>query len=283
MFDHYLITRFNLRNPKWDVTKNKESLLTNDWMDDRMWLFENFCFPSVTAQTNKNFTWLLYFDTSTEEIYRTRISNLIEKFANVKVFYIKGMPEFYTSIQQYIKSQPTSKSHLITSRIDNDDCIHRNFIEEVQNKFDRQDYVAIDVIKGYSLQIKPTFMLGKKEHLFNPFISLIEKNVDPKTVWSNDHTQWKKESNIIQIRDKRLWMSIIHHKNKVNEFDGYDAVSWLDINSDFVLSAEMDKTIQSQLIPHSEWKYLSFKNKMHVNFGRYFKALKRKLGLYKLK
>ena len=58
MFKHYLITRFNLRADNWDVTKNNEQLLTDEWMDNRMWLFENFCFPSVIGQTNQNFEWL---------------------------------------------------------------------------------------------------------------------------------------------------------------------------------------------------------------------------------
>ena len=30
MFSHYLITRFNLKNPKWGVTKNNETLLTDE-------------------------------------------------------------------------------------------------------------------------------------------------------------------------------------------------------------------------------------------------------------
>ena len=85
MFNHYLITRFNLRADYWDVTKNNEQLLTDEWMDNRMWLFENFCFPSVVGQTNQNFEWLLYFDTNTKDVYKNRIINLVANHKNVKV------------------------------------------------------------------------------------------------------------------------------------------------------------------------------------------------------
>ncbi|HLA56935.1 MAG TPA: glycosyltransferase, partial [Flavobacterium sp.] len=172
---------------------------------------------------------------------------------------------------------------LITSRIDNDDCIHKNFIDEVQKQFKSQDYQAIDVIKGYSLQIKPTVMLGKKEHIFNPFISLIEKNDSPKTVWFSDHNMWKKETRITQIKDKRLWMSIIHEKNKVNEFDGYDNVEWQSIRNDFIVSDVMDETIKKDLIPHKDWLYLSIKNRLYVKMVLFSKMLKKSLGIYKLK
>lgn len=283
MFKHYLITRFNLKNPDWDVTKNNETLLTDEWMEDRMWLFENFCFPSVAAQTNKNFNWLLFFDTSTPEKYKKAIADLISSRANIKAFYINGMPEFYPAIQQFISEDSKDTPYLITSRIDNDDCIHKNFIDEVQQKFKSQDYQAIDIIQGYSLQVKPRFILGKKEHIFNPFISLIEKNESPKTVWFNDHTLWKKETRITQITDKRLWMSIIHEKNKVNEFDGYDDVKWTNINKDFIVSEKINILIEKELIPHKNWLFLSLKNRLYVKLVLFSKKIKKALGVYKIK
>ena len=100
------------------------------------------------------------------------------------------------------------KEYLITSRIDNDDCIHKDFINEIQKQFNKQDFLAIDVLNGYTLQIEPNFIIGKKEHIFNPFISLIERNVNPKTVWHYVHNMWKKESRIIHLNENRLWLSI---------------------------------------------------------------------------
>jgi hypothetical protein len=283
MFKHYLITRFNLKNPEWDVTKNNETLLTDEWMEDRMWLFENFCFPSVAAQTNMNFTWLLFFDTTTPERFKVQIENLISGKENIKAFFINGMPEFYPAIQNYITKDSEGKKYLITSRIDNDDCIHKNFIDEVQKRFNSQDYQAIDVIKGYSLQVKPKYILGKKEHIFNPFISLIEKNENPKTVWFNDHNLWKKETRITQITDKRLWMSIIHEKNKVNEFDGYDNVKWSDVNQDFIVSEKLKQLIEKELVPYKDWLFLSLKNRLYVKMVFFSKKIKKAIGLYKIK
>ena len=281
MFEHYLITRFNLKNPNWDVTKNNEELLNDAWMEDRMWLFENFCLPSVTAQTNQNFTWLLYLDTTTSEKYKTKMFDLTSGIENIKVFFINGMNEFYPQIQKTITEN--TKPYLITTRIDNDDVISRFFIDEVQKKFDSQDFLAVDIIKGYSLQIKPIYILGKKEHVFNPFISLIEKNENPKTVWFNDHTQWKKESRIIQVTNKRLWMSIIHEKNKVNEFDGYDNVKWEDIKNEFIVSEELNNLISQKIIPYKDWLFLSLRNMLYVKMVFFSKKIKKSIGLYKIK
>ncbi len=44
------------------------------WMQHRFRMFEDFCYPSVRAQTNTNFTWLVLFDASTPEKYKERIA-----------------------------------------------------------------------------------------------------------------------------------------------------------------------------------------------------------------
>ena len=283
MFKHYLITRFNLRNKNWDVTKNNETLLTRNWMSHRIDLFSNFCLPSVANQTNTNFQWLLFFDQTTENDFKREVDVLLQPYKHFKSFYINGTDAFRSSIEAFIKKDSRDATHIVTSRMDNDDCIHKNYIDTIQSQFAYQDFMVIDILKGYTLQISPDVMLGKKEHIFNPFISLIEKNESPKTVWSSAHNMWKKESRCIEITRKRLWMSIIHKKNKTNEFDGYDNVDWNVIKSNFVVSAPINQKISSEIIPHNQWLYLSFKNKIYVNYVVMSKKLKKALGLYKIK
>lgn len=283
MFNHYLITRFNLRAEYWDVTKNNEQLLTDEWMDNRMWLFENFCFPSVAGQTNKNFEWLLYFDTNTKEVYKNRIIDLVAKHDNFHVFFVDAMPAFEPELLKYIAEKAKDKAFIISTRIDNDDSIHVDFINEVQKQFNQQEYRAVDFIKGYSLQIEPCYILGKKEHLYNPFISLIEKNENPRTAFYQEHRNWKRDKKVTQVAGKRLWLSIIHQRNKVNKFDGYGNVKWENIKSGFTLSDEANKLISEKTIPYNNWFFTSLKNQFVQKFELNFKILKRKLGLYKAK
>lgn len=283
MFYHFLITRFNLKNPEWDVTKNNEALLDENWMDERLELFSNYCFPSVVNQINKNFKWLLFFDNSTSEQYRKKIAQILDNNPQIISFYIDGMSKFQESILDYIKENTSDKDYLITSRIDNDDCIHKDFIDEIQKQFDKQEFLAIDTIEGYTLQVEPNYILGKKEHIFNPFISLIERNENPKTVWHYVHNMWKKEPRLIHLSEKRLWLSIIHGKNKVNEFDGYGNIKWNNINTDFVISENKNKAILSTQLPFSEWWFLSLKNYLYVKMVLLSKQIKKALGIYKVK
>lgn len=281
MFKHLLITRFNLKNPEWkQLTKNNESLLDDSWMNERLELFANYCFPSVSNQTNQNFEWLLYFDSTTSETHKSKIAEIISNKTNIKTFFIDGMPVFNESIIKYVEEN-ISTEYLITSRIDNDDCIHKDFINEIQKHFDKQYFLAIDNIKGYTLQIEPNFILGKKEHIFNPFISLIEKNNQPKTVWHYVHNMWKKEPRLIHVTEKRLWLSVIHGKNKVNEFDGYGNIKWNTLKNDFIVSDKVSQKIENDQLPFSKWWFLSLRNFLYVKRVLLSKQLKKMLGVYK--
>lgn len=283
MFDHYLITRFNLKNPTWGLTKNNEAILDEKWMEERMVLFENYCLSSIINQTNNNFKWLIFFDTTTSEFYKREIEKLLKEHLNIIPIYIDGMKLFHESLNKYIRENSTSKQFLITSMIDNDDCLHKNYIQEVQNQFDKQDFLAVDFINGYTLQIEPEIILGKKDHIFNPFISLIEKNENPKTVWFYDHNIWKKEPRIKSIYGKRMWMSVIHGKNKVNEFDGYGNVDWNSVCKDFIVSDSVCQKIKAEAITFDQWKSKSFKNYLYVKMVLFSKVVKKNLGIYRFK
>lgn len=283
MFYHYLITRFNLKNPDWELTKNNETLLDSTWMDERLNLFETYCLPSVVSQTNQNFEWLLFFDSSTAEKYRTKIAELTQNHKNIRLFFIDGMPTFIPSINAFLATNANDKPFLITSRIDNDDCVHKDYINEVQKVFNKQDFLAVDIINGYTMQVEPNFILGKKEHIFNPFISLIERNDNPKTVWHYVHNMWKKEPRIIHLTEKRLWLSIIHGKNKVNEFDGYGNIKWSAIGSDFIIEKNTAAKITQTQLPFSKWWFLSLRNYLYVKMVLLSKMLKKTIGLYKVK
>lgn len=281
MFKHLLITRFNLRNSDWTTDKKNVKVLTDQWHENRFKIFRDFCFYSVGAQTNTNFEWLVYFDTTTPDKYKKIISDLDSQLKNFKPIYVDGMDQFVPSIMTHISS--ITEPYLITSRIDNDDCLSKNYIDEVQRRFDHQDFMAIDFVDGLTVQIEPEIKVAKRLDQFNPFISLIEKNENPKSVWSIRHSHWKREKKITQVRNNRVWASIIHAENKINGFGGYGQVNLDTFFTDFKIAPARVEAIKSNAIPVSEWRSLSIKNIRRSYWNFYFKSFKKKIGVYKIK
>jgi hypothetical protein len=279
MFKHFLITRFNLRKADWSTNKKNVAVLTEEWHENRFELFNNYCFPSVKDQTNKNFLWLVFFDTTTPEKYKKVVADLQKEMENFVPLFIDGMDLFLPSIKDYIKK--FDEEYMITSGLDNDDCLSKYYIEEVQKRFNKQSFMALDFIDGYTIQTQSHIKVGKKLHQYNPFISLIERNENPRTVCDVSHRIWKKETRILQVRNVRTWSSVIHLENKVNEFTGYGNVNVEQFFEDFIISEKQKNYIEERYIPVSKWSVQSFLNKSTDHWKFWFKNIKKSLGFYK--
>lgn len=281
MFKHFLVTRFNLRKSDWKTNKNNIAVLTDEWHRNRFKLFTDYCFPSVSAQTNTNFDWIVFFDTSTKDEFREIVSELANKFSNFKPIYIDGMDQYLPSVKEYVKD--FDEEYIITTGIDNDDCISKHFIDEIQKRFDKQDFMALDFVDGYTIQTQSEIKIGKKLHQYNPFISLFESNKNPKTIRDRSHRNWKKEKNVLQVRNVKIWSSVIHLENKVNEFTGYGHVDVDEFFESFVIAEAQQKYIEAHAIPVSKWSFESKINFLSSYYKFIFKNLKKSLGFYSKK
>lgn len=217
-YKHFLLTRFNLKVEAWKTTKNFQEVRTNEWLKERFKLFEKYCLPSVLNQSINDFTWYIFFDIDTSIFYRNKIEKLIEKYTYIKVLYIDGLKKLPYELKKHIKAQVNLKSidYIMTTRMDNDDIIHKDFISSIQNVFQPIDKTVIDVRKGYQLSIENK----KREvrdytHPFNAFISVIENVENFNTILSRMHYEWMDTKSVIIINEE-LWIELVHHGNKLN-------------------------------------------------------------------
>tara|TARA_R110002012_G_scaffold92342_2_gene224372 strand:- start:740 stop:1576 length:837 start_codon:yes stop_codon:yes gene_type:complete len=276
MFQHFVITRFNLRKKDWQTSKSNTQVLTDTWMENRLALFENYCFSSLKAQTIQNFTWLVFFDITTSDKFRREITRLEQIFPQFTPIFIDGMDEFLPQSRAQI-NQRLIQPYLITSRLDNDDSLHQDYVREVQSHFAQQSFMAIDIVDGYTLQVEPQVCFAKRSHVHNPFLSLIEKASEIKTVWFLErHGQWSDIKALKPVRDKLMWMSVIHMENKVNTFLGFDDVPWKTI-ADFHLNPDVEKRLAENCVSFDAWKSKSLKNKLKTKWKVNFKLFKRRI------
>ena len=219
--NHFLITRFNVKIKNWIDAKNGEKVLTDEWLKERFFLFESYCLPSIKNQSNLSFKWFVFFDIDTPKIYKNRIEEIANHFPIFIPVYIQDITYLNSSLKKCIKNNIIdSKKYIITTRLDNDDLIHRDFIETIQKNYVERDGVVIDLRKGYQVA------LGKKnqndqirvfDFPFNPFVSYIEKYKENlKTVMYQQHRFFKRNKDQLIINEKPLWIELVHESNKYN-------------------------------------------------------------------
>lgn len=218
-YKHFLITRFNLKVEAWKTTKNAEEVRTEAWLKNRFELFESYCLPSVMNQTNQHFVWYVFFDVDTPDLFRGKVDEIAAKYANFRPVYIDGLEALVGAVTGLIEGgiENGRPQYVITTRMDNDDIIHKDFIKRIQEAFVPVHGTVIDAREGYQLSIeKHKSEVREYTHPFNAFVSVIEKSTACKTVLSKMHYDWAKSDNVIVIDDARLWIELVHQRNKMN-------------------------------------------------------------------
>ena len=277
-FSHFVITQFNLRN--FPLSNNDGYETWVQWTRNRIVLFKEYCLPSMLNQSCKAFKWLLYFDKDTPEEFKALIE-LLQSYDFIEICYSEGFEDFEQHyIQEVINRKDPSKEWVMTSRIDNDDCLHRDAIKVIQANFVPKQRYLISLASGYTLDIERK-TLSHYYYPMSPFISLIELANEPmKGIFSKLHTRWdslrlwmykeiglqyfnRKDRQSRFILKQALWLQTVHGKNVSNSF--YRGLPILRSKSlkDFALN------FSTQPLPISSIsKYYDY-----VIWKRYFKSL----------
>lgn len=225
-FKHFIITRFNLKHSSsnWQYDKSNKKVLTDDWLVGRMKVFMEYCLPSVVQQSNKNFSWLIYLDSDTDIEIKKHFQKLSNKFEFILPRYVNNYNQFLNNYCNDILDYTGDEfKNVITTRLDNDDIVHEDFILRIQESFKRQKYMPVNFLK--ILMLNP--VIKSKIHIdyqfSNHFISLIEEVTEEgiKGCYHKGDIHWQNELEVIQITDKPYCIEIITDSNLSNNFRGF--------------------------------------------------------------
>lgn len=229
----FLITRFNLymADSFYENSGMDKSISINEkYLEKRFELFEKFCFPSIEAQTDKDFYWLVLFNSDTPDFFKQRIENLKN---NATINFIPIFLKYYDI--EVIKNkilELKNESNWVTSvRTDNDDILVKNFIEKIRELSPAINKTAINFEKGlhYKLDTQEIGIHNPKSNHFITYIEDISKNFE--LVYKCDHGQIYHSglNKYINIKKEPMWVELIHGSNVANEFTSYPIAKDNDI------------------------------------------------------
>ena len=102
-FNHYILTRFFYPD-------------SYPHLEERFKIFNSFTKPSIEAQTNTDFTWIISIN--------PKHKSLFTPFKGIKVeFHTEKVKRFRSGFDSYPFN---TLNYLITSRVDNDDALKRS-------------------------------------------------------------------------------------------------------------------------------------------------------------
>lgn len=217
-----LITRYNI-----PVNFGQPGIdpLDEYWLEHRKNLFLNLCLPSVVNQTNQEFDWYLGFHPKTE------IDFLDQLPKNAHVLRSLSGVNFLDQI----RDKYLNEEFLVTARLDNDDSLANNFVDQTKNF--GEFYVKNHEILGskYALNWRSGCERDLLQQKFyerdfpaSSFVCLFEKKsygVRPVTVNYFHHAHISKHVPVANLSStKPMWMINIHERNVGNIIKGTNAI-----------------------------------------------------------
>lgn len=220
-FNHFILTRFNLLI--FNKDKEGQKVRTTEWLEHRLGLFERYCLPSVANQTCRDFTWIVLFDSKTPDQYKTKIEEYQARCPQlVPVFVEPQNGRFFASIFRAEVSKRLQPGRVITTYLDNDDALDRNFVKDIQERADTlSDGTFITYTHGYQFFTEHQYLM-RVRYPRNHFISVAER-ADPATVktiygyGSHYYIDRIPDVKIERIKNRPMWCEVIHEKNMGND------------------------------------------------------------------
>ncbi|HHP7229787.1 MAG TPA: glycosyltransferase [Xenococcaceae cyanobacterium] len=218
-FQYFLLTRINV-DGWFNRPRTKEERNTKDFLDHRFSIFEKTCYPSVQSQTKTNFIWLVLCDDMLPEAYRQRLETY-NSIVKIIPIYITSKDTLLETVYQVIISNFTNTTkYLITTNLDSDDIIAKNFIATVLQKFNQQSFEFINFPFGYLYNLNTRVLFLREWHTASchTLIEKIQKNNKFDTALKYSHIDINKY-NLRQVIMKPMWLMTVHGKNDRTAFD----------------------------------------------------------------
>lgn len=262
-FSHFILTKFNVRSFP-DLRPGCEPA----WLERRFGLFDRYCFPSVSNQSNQNFKWLVFFDVDTPDEFKQKIAAYATRWSNFVPIYLDcPLPygEFPDEVRAIVRQQvPDDCEYLITTWLDNDDAIHKDYVQMIQDNFSQQESETINFFFGYQLADGKLYF---DFELANHFISLVEKyNAESfNTCLCRPHKElYEVCKSAKKIFCKPVWIEVVHGSNYMNVYRRGFRVPAGKILKDYSIQADTPAD-QDQTVP-----FLMEQAKISIFFPYYF-------------
>lgn len=215
-FNHVILTRFNIRFVEDPAAPSIG--VDPAWLAERFDLFERYCLPSILAQSEQRFSWIIFFDSATPEPFAERARALAALRPGIFPVFCDRLP--LPVVKQTIRDiLPEPPEWLLTTRFDNDDGLHVDFVASLQasQRFTRTEFLNCPA--GIILQGERAYL---QRHPSNAFISLSEPFSDFGTIFSiNRHVYASDTHPVRQVDPSPKWLQVVHDSNISNRVRGW--------------------------------------------------------------
>lgn len=209
---HILLTRFNLPSPGVEESfRAKQNWLTNRWV-----LFQQYCLPSVRAQQDQDFHWIIYFDPASPAWLREGIDQYEVSGDFVPIFRpAVSRSELLADIGAVAGHRG---DFLVTTNLDNDDGLAADFTERIRSVPKQPTPTVIFLTKGLIRHGQNLYLRVDRD---NAFPTVTAPWGAAETCWADWHTLLRNRMPVIELAGAPGWLQVVHGANVSNRVRGH--------------------------------------------------------------
>jgi len=209
-FKHIVITRYWF--PIAATRKDDGSCSDAEWFERRYELFKTYCLPSVLGQSEQEFIWIVYFDESAPYESVKQVKELLSAYPH---FHVRTLSAFKSSvIRDDLANFTHGFEYLLTTRLDNDDGLHREFIKRLHDAIRPGGREFLNFPVGLIACGERIYLY---RHRSNAFISFFEPVEGALTVFCAPHEQLCYWAPIRQLEAWPSFLQVVHGTNLSNK------------------------------------------------------------------
>ncbi|MEI4231321.1 glycosyltransferase [Roseovarius sp. D22-M7] len=191
-------------------------------MELRFRHFECLTLPSIAAQQNGDFTFLIVVGESLPEAYRARLHDLTAHVPQIRIVTQPPM-RHRTAMQRGIKDElGEDATESIQFRLDDDDAVSVGFVRSLRwfektSRPMRRKWrnVAFEYNRGFAVQLSAEGIAA--EEVQTPFwacgLAVLFRPGDPRTVMNYGHHKLHHEMPMISNPGPRMYLRALHGDN----------------------------------------------------------------------
>jgi hypothetical protein len=260
-----LLTRFNIRTAGVGYTEEQSPR----WLEERFELFEQYCLPSVAAQTQEDFDWVIFCDEHTAPHDLDRLRSLDPRI-RIALFVYKGtnptllarrdaedrpkngagqgLPVLSTlQVYPHVRSDADV---VVATRLDNDDALSRHALKRARDHVDHfletgHDRWLYNPMLGYKLhhQTRRVFPASKHNSAFLTMFERTTAEGRARGPYAGNHSRLHEQYPTYQDESARLWLMVVHGGNVMNGIGARDTEVPIEaLGDDFAISLELGAT-----------------------------------------
>ena len=187
----------------------------------RLRLFQAFNLPSILAQTDMDFQYLILIGDDLPVWARNRLDDLTAAADHIKILPYPPHPNRQIAVQVILDHVDATHTHSIQFRLD-DDAVHRTFVERLKTDaatgvidYANKPRFAVDYARRYAIRPSAEGLQAEElvRNLWPPALAAVFKTSAKNTIMNFGHHKLDKHMPAISDWDTPMFLRSFHDEN----------------------------------------------------------------------